>query len=149
MTDLNHCHIPDDLLYHVEFNEWLQDEGDGTYKLGMTDIAQAMAGAVIHCRIKKVGKPVKSGKSLATVESGKWVGPVKAPFGCTVVEKNEAVEGNAGLLNQSPYQEGWIARIKPDDPAGALADLAQGEAAIEGFKAYMAEHEFAGCGPKE
>ena len=148
MTELNNCDLPDELLYHVEFNEWLRDEKDGTFTLGMTDIAQAMAGTVIHCRIKKAGKPVKSGKSLATVESGKWVGPVKAPFACSILEKNEAVEARAGLLNESPYQDGWIARVKPDDPESALADLAQGDAAVEGFRAYMIEHEFDCCGPK-
>tara|TARA_B100001029_G_scaffold78684_1_gene64464 strand:- start:1140 stop:1463 length:324 start_codon:yes stop_codon:yes gene_type:complete len=80
MAEVNNCLLPDDLQYHVEFNVWLRDNGDGTFDMGMTDIAQTMAGSVIHCRAKAVGKTVKKGKSIATVESGKWVGPVKTPL---------------------------------------------------------------------
>ena len=61
---------------------------------------------MIHCRPKKVGKVVKSGKSLATVESGKWVGPVKSPFEAEIVERNDAVEADATILNRSPYKNG-------------------------------------------
>ena len=76
MAEVNNCLLPDELKYHVEFNVWLRDNGDGTFDMGMTDIAQTMAGSVIHCRAKAVGKNVKRGKVLLP-ESGKWVGPVK------------------------------------------------------------------------
>ena len=59
MAEVNNCLLPDDLQYHVEFNVWLRDNGDGTFDMGMTDIAQTMAGSVIHCRAKAVGKTVK------------------------------------------------------------------------------------------
>lgn len=144
MANIRGCILPDDRQYHVENNEWLRDLGDGLYELGMTDIAQSMAGTVLHCRIKKVGKKVRMGRSLATVESGKWVGPVKAPFSCEVVEKNEAVEADAQLLNRSPYTEGWIIRIKILDPA-ELGLLTDGDEAMQGFEAYMDEHDFSGC----
>ena len=49
MAEINNCLLPDELQYHVEFNVWLRDNGDGTYDMGMTDIAQTMAGSVIHC----------------------------------------------------------------------------------------------------
>ena len=79
MAEVNNCLLPDELKYHIEFNVWLRDNGDGSYDMGMTDIAQTMAGSMIHCRPKAMGKKVKKGKSVATVESGKWVGPVKLP----------------------------------------------------------------------
>lgn len=145
MATINECALPDSLLYHVGHNEWLRDNGDGTYTLGMTDIAQSMAGTVIHCRMKKPGKSVKEGKSLATVESGKWVGPVKAPFECEVVEKNDAVEADAALVNRSPYKEGWIVKIKPADAPAARALLVDAEAAGKAFETYMAERGVERC----
>ena len=149
MATIKNCNLPDDLLYHVANNEWLQDLGDGTYKLGMTDIAQAMAGSVIHCRMKKIGKKVRAGKSLATVESGKWVGPVKAPFACEVVAVNEAINTEATLLNTQPYTGGWMLQIKPIDPADASRALSSGQAAMDGFVAYMEDHDFDSCVPTD
>ena len=92
MAEINNCLLPDDLQYHVEFNVWLRDNGDGTFDMGMTDIAQTMAGSVIHCRAKAVGKNVKKGKSVATVESVKWVGPVKTPLTAEIMASNQDVE---------------------------------------------------------
>ncbi len=144
MGEIQNCLLPDELLYHVEFNVWLKDNGDGTLHVGMTDIAQSMAGAMLHCRAKKVGKTIKAGRSLATVESGKWVGPVKSPLTCEIMAVNEAVATDATVLNKSPYKQGWIVQIKPE--AGIEeAGLVQGEEAVEGFKAYMAEHEVEEC----
>ncbi len=144
MAQTRGCMLPDDLLYHVDNNIWLRDMGDGTYQLGMTDIAQSMAGSVIHCRSKKVGKAVRAGKSLATVESGKWVGPVKAPFACKVVDKNADVEADASLLNESPYGRGWILRVEPIEP-GDAAMLVGTQAALPAFEVYMDEHDFEAC----
>ena len=145
MAEIKNCLLPDDLLYHVEYNVWLRDNGDGTFDLGMTDIAQSMAGALLHCRAKKVGKTVKEGKSLATVESGKWVGPLKSPFTCEVVARNEKVETDAPMLNRSPYKEGWIVRIKPVEGLEATASLLSGAEATGAFADYMAEKEFEEC----
>lgn len=144
MAEINNCLLPDELSYHVEYNVWVRDVGDGTYDVGMTDIAQSLAGAIIHCRPKKAGKKVKLGKSLATVESGKWVGPVKSPFAGEVVARNDDAEADATILNRSPYKQGWIVRIKPADDT-ALAGLLSADAAAEGFSAYMAENELAEC----
>jgi len=145
MSELNSCLLPDDLAYHVENNVWVRDNGDGTCDIGMTDIAQTLAGSLIHCRPKAVGpKAIKAGKSLATVESGKWVGPVKAPFDCTVVARNEAVEADATLINRSPYKQGWIVRVQPV-AADALASLARGQDAIDGFRDYMAKNNLQAC----
>jgi len=145
MGEINKCRLPDDLHYHVEFNVWLRDNSDGTWDLGMTDIAQSLAGAIIHCRPKKVGKTVKAGRSVATVESGKWVGPVKSPFTAEVVARNDDAEADAAILNRSPYKAGWIVRIRPLEVEDPAASLVQGEAALEGFKGYMAEKGLEEC----
>ena len=145
MAELNNCLLPDDLLYHVEYNVWVRQGDDGICEVGMTDVAQSLAGAIIHCSPKKVGKKVKLGKSLATVESGKWVGPVKSPFAGEVVARNEAAQADATILNRSPYREGWIVKLAPEGGAEALAGLLSGQAAVDGFAAYMAENDLAEC----
>ncbi|HJM46326.1 MAG TPA: glycine cleavage system protein H [Candidatus Marinimicrobia bacterium] len=145
MAELKNCMLPDSLLYHVDFNVWIQKNEDGTLDLGMTDIAQSMAGNIIHCRPKKVGKYVKAGKSVATVESGKWVGPVKTPFAGEIVAANREVENDATILNRSPYKQGWIVRIQPSNFDENSGDLVSGDDAISGFDSYMAEKEIGDC----
>ena len=145
MAELKNCLLPDELLYHVDFNVWIRKNDDGTIELGMTDIAQSMAGNIIHCRPKKVGKSVKAGKSIATVESGKWVGPVKTPFAGEIVAANDDVESDATILNRSPYKQGWIVRIQPSNFDEDGVDLVSGNDAISGFETYMAEKEISEC----
>ncbi len=145
MAEINNCLIPDNLLYNVEYNVWLRPDDNGTVELGMTDIAQTMAGNIIHCHPKKVGKTFKAGKSLATVESGKWVGPARSPIGGEIVAVNEAVITDATLLNKSPYNRGWIVQLRPNDWEGDRGSLVSGAEALEGFKAYMAEKELGEC----
>ena len=145
MAEINNCLLPDDLKYHVEFNVWLRDNGDGTFDMGMTDIAQTMAGSVIHCRAKAVGKNVKKGKSIATVESGKWVGPVKTPLTAEIMACNQDIEADATILNKSPYKQGWIVRIQPSNFDEDGSDLVSGKDAISGFETYMAEKEISEC----
>ena len=145
MAELKNCLLPDELLYHVDFNVWIHKNDDGTIDLGMTDIAQSLAGNIIHCRPKKVGRSVKAGKSVATVESGKWVGPVKTPFAGEIVAANDDVESDATILNRSPYKQGWIVRIKPSNFDEDGVDLVSGNDAISGFETYMAEKEISEC----
>ena len=145
MAELKNCLLPDELLYHVDFNVWIHKNDDGTIDLGMTDIAQSLAGNIIHCRPKKVGRSVKAGKSVATVESGKWVGPVKTPFAGEIVAANDDVESDATILNRSPYKQGWIVQIQPSNFDEDGCDLVSGNDAISGFETYMAEKEISEC----
>ena len=145
MAELKNCMLPDELLYHVDFNVWIHKNDDGTIDLGMTDIAQSLAGNIIHCRPKKVGRSVKAGKSVATVESGKWVGPVKTPFAGEIVAANDDVESDATILNRSPYKQGWIVQIQPSNFDEDGCDLVSGNDAISGFETYMAEKEISEC----
>ena len=145
MAELKNCILPDELLYHVDFNVWIHKNGDGTIDIGMTDIAQSLAGNIIHCRPKKVGRSVKTGKSIATVESGKWVGPVKTPFAGEIVAANNDIESDATILNRSPYKQGWIVRIQPSNFDEDGSDLVSGKDAISGFETYMAEKEISEC----
>ncbi len=139
------CEIPEDLLYDVDNNIWARVEGDGTVTVGLTSYACALAGQIVSYTPKKVGKKVKKGKSCATVESGKWVGPAKSPVGGEVAAINDAVAANPGLINQDPYGEGWLVKIKPDNLDEDKADLVTGQAALEAFEKKMEADGFGGC----
>ena len=89
--------------------------------------------------------PYQTALRSATVESGKWVGPVKTPLTGEIMACNDAVESDATILNKSPYKQGWIVRIKPSDLDGEQGELVSGDEALDGFKAYMTEKELGEC----
>ncbi len=138
------CELPDDLLYDVDNNLWYRDNGDGTYTVGMTMIATGMAGQLVAFTAKKPGKTIKEGKSVATVESGKWVGPAKIGFEAEIVETNEELAGSPSLANSDTYGAGWMVKVKPTDP-GAIASLTPGADVAGPYEAKMAADEFEGC----
>ncbi|WP_340690062.1 glycine cleavage system protein H [Hydrogenobacter thermophilus] len=134
MAVVNGCNIPEDLLYDVDAEAnaftWAKDNGDGTFTIGLTSVATAMAGRLVAYTPKKVGKSVERRKSVATIESGKWVGPVPSPLSGEIVEINEALKGNPALVNDDPYGAGWIAKIKPSNP-DEVGQLLKGQSAID------------------
>ncbi|QKT04385.1 glycine cleavage system protein GcvH [Ectothiorhodospiraceae bacterium 2226] len=139
------CNIPEDLMYNVENNVWVRKEGDGTVTVGMTSYACSLAGQIVSYTPKKVGKDVKKDKSCATVESGKWVGPVKAPVAGEVTAINDAVASKPGLINEDPYGDGWLVKMKPSDWDGESADLVTGSDALSAFESKMDADGFGGC----
>jgi glycine cleavage system H protein len=146
MPTVRGCNLPDELLYDVENNIWYRDNGDGTVTLGMTAVAAAMAGQLVAFTAKKVGRKVESGKSCATIESGKWVGPAKVAFDAEVVEVNNALTTSPKLANSDPYGEGWMLKVKPANWAAGKAELVAGSAVAGPYEAKMTADNFAGCG---
>lgn len=142
MAVVNGCNIPEDLLYDVDVEAnaftWCKDNGDGTCTVGLTSVASAMAGRLVAYTPKKPGKSVERRKSVATIESGKWVGPVPSPISGEVVEINDAVKSNPSLANDDPYGAGWIAKIKPSNPA-EISSLLKGTEAAEKLGAIAKE----------
>jgi len=145
MPTVRGCNLPDDLLYDVENNIWYRENADGTVTLGMTAVAAAMAGQLVAFTAKKVGRSVDAGKSCATIESGKWVGPAKIAFDAEVAEVNDALTANPKLANADPYGEGWMTKVRPKDWATARARLIPGSAAAAPYEAKMTADNFAGC----
>lgn len=139
------CNLPDDLYYDVPNNLWYRDNGDGTYTVGMTMIATGMAGSLVAFTAKKVGKTIEGGKSVATVESGKWVGPAKIGFDSEIVAVNDNLTANPKLANTDTYGEGWMVKVKPVDPAAAQSVLTPGSAVAAPYEAKMDADSFAGC----
>ena len=147
MPDVRGCHLPDDLLYDVENHIWLKEVGDGTVKLGMTTVATAMAGPLVGFTPEKIGREVQAGKSCATVESGKWVGPAKSAAGGEVVAVNDELVNKPSLANEDPYAN-WMVVIKPADWDAVKPTLVPGTAVAGPYEAKMAADGFAGCACK-
>ncbi len=144
MPTVRGCHLPDDLLYDVPNHIWFAETGDGNLRLGMTGVATAMAGNLVAFTPKKVGRSVKAGRSCATVESGKWVGPAKSAAGGEVVEVNEALVEEPGLANRDPYSA-WMVVLRPDDWDSVKPTLTPGADVAAPYEAKMDEDGFAGC----
>jgi glycine cleavage system H protein len=113
----------------------VRPEADGTVSIGMTDLAQTKAGRIMHLRVRRPGSVRPKGKPVATVETGKWAGPVPNPFDCTIEAANPEALASPERINRDPYAE-WIARVRPSAPLGvALQDLLSGQDAETGFRA--------------
>jgi glycine cleavage system H protein len=122
--------FPDD-LYYTEDQIWVKNEG-GKVKIGFTTFGMDLAGKIKFVRLRPAGKAIATGRSIGTLESGKWTGPVKAPVGGTITEVNDALKDNPGLLNSDPYGAGWVAVLEPDNLDADLANL-QGAAGLEAW----------------
>jgi glycine cleavage system H protein len=133
---INNCDLPEDLYYVVDKHVWARRDGD-LVTVGMTDVAQNLAKTIIAVTPKAAGKTVARGRNVATVESGKWVGPVPAPVSGEIVEVNVALVASPGLINTDPYGEGWVARLRPVDWDGEAADLASGPDGVEAYRRFL------------
>jgi glycine cleavage system H protein len=140
MTEYRGCQLPEELYYDLDY-VWLRPGNDGLITIGVTDPAQTMGGRILAAHIKKLGKAIPAGRHVATLESGKWVGGIPVPFAATVVERNEALLADPHLINVDPYGAGWIARLRPDDPEKALAELATGEQATSALKQWIDRYD--------
>ena len=112
--------IPDHLRYTSD-HEWISIEGD-VVTIGITDHAQEELSDVVFVELPSVGRAVGSGDEVGTVESVKAVSPIYAPLGGEVVAINTEVEGDPSVINSSPYEEGWIFKVRLED-AGDLDEL--------------------------
>ena len=116
--------VPGDLKY-TKTHEWIRIEGDaGT--VGISDFAQQELGDIVFVEAPAAGAQVEAGGPMGSVESVKAVSELNAPAAGTVVEVNEALADHPELLNQDPYGQGWIAKIKLSAPGdlGGLMDAA-------------------------
>jgi len=124
MVKINGNDFPEDLYYHRE-HMWVKVE-DGKARVGYNDWAQEAAGKLVNLNTRRAGRSVEAGKTLGTVESGKWVGPLRAPVSGKIAEVNEEVMKNPSLINEDPYGGGWIAVIEATNLDAELGDLIKG-----------------------
>lgn len=138
------CIILPELHYRVEDHSWVRFNDDGTVTVGITDVAEHMAGPVLHVYPRKKGLR-KKGQSLATIESDKWVGPLKSPLTGEIIAVNPVLDKDPGVVNRSPYHEGWIVRLQPTNLDEERKDFLTGEAAVEAYRKRIAAQELKAC----
>jgi glycine cleavage system H protein len=136
MASVRGCNIPEDRYYWVEKHVWLRRDGE-LVSIGISDVAQNLAHKVVAVTAKKAGKAIKKGKSVATVESGKWVGPVPTPVAGEIVEVNGALSGDPELLNRDPYDAGWIVKLRPSNWDEDIVGVPEGEAAVTSYESFL------------
>ncbi|MCB1865719.1 MAG: glycine cleavage system protein GcvH [Chromatiales bacterium] len=118
--------IPNDLRY-TESHEWLRVEDDGTITVGVTDHAQAALGDLVYVELPEVGADFAAGAECAVVESVKAASDVYCPLTGEIVAVNETLNDAPETVNQDPYGDGWLFRIRVAD-ADAVNDLLDAEA---------------------
>lgn len=121
--------LPDDLYYHKE-HFWARVEGNQVV-VGTNDFAQKLAGQIVYVELPAVGRSVEQGKPCGSLESGKWVGRIYAPVSGKVESVNQELEDNPELINESPYEKGWIFKIEATRLEEDLKNLLRGEAVAE------------------
>ena len=124
--------FPED-LYYEKNHFWAKEDGNGNVTIGATDFFQQLAGEIVFIELPMEGTKVEQGKSFSSLESGKWVGKIFSPFSGEIVETNEELEDSPELINESPYDEGWIAKIKPSDFDGEEGNLMKAGPDFEKF----------------
>jgi|SRR5215207_1659119 len=117
--------IPADLRY-AKSHEWLKPESDGSVTIGITDYAQNSLGDITYVQTPKVGAALKAGETFGVVESVKAASDLYAPIAGTVLAVNSTLDSAPETVNQSPYDKGWMLKLKPADAAAvnALLDAA-------------------------
>ena len=111
--EIDHCVFPDDLLFDLENNTWLRVEESGEVTVGVTSVLPAIAGKLTQARLKTPEVAIQRGQSLGTLESLRFVGPVPSPVSGILLKTNGLVVDRTRIINDSPYEEGWIASLKP------------------------------------
>lgn len=107
-------HVPEDLKY-VASHEWVKPLDDGSVLIGITDHAQQALGDLVFVELPDVGRVLAAEEACGVVESVKAASDVYAPLSGEVIEINENLADAPEILNQDPYGEGWMYKLKPDN----------------------------------
>jgi glycine cleavage system H protein len=104
-------------LRYTKDHEWVRLNADGTATIGITEFAQGELGDIVFVDVNTVGEPVEKEAIFGTVEAVKTVSELFMPVSGTVLELNAALENNPELVNDDPYGDGWMIKIRPDNVA--------------------------------
>src|SRR6266545_4609201 len=120
--------IPADRSYDREHHMWAQfDPASGDVFVGIDTLGLASLGDLAYVTLKDVGKSVKRGESMGMLEAAKMTGDLIAPISGTIVARNDKTVSNPSLVNESPYVNGWMMVIKPNDWENESMQLISGE----------------------
>ena len=131
MKELSELNLPDDVRY-AESHEWAKSEGDKV-RVGISDYAQDQLGDIVFVELPEVGDSLDKGEEFGTVESVKAVSELYMPVDGEIIAVNSELEDNPEWVNNTPYADGWMIEIKPDDPS-AIDGLLTREGYLEKLK---------------
>lgn len=137
MSDIRGCNLPEDLYYLIEKHVWAKLLDDGTLRVGMTSVGGKLSGGkltAVTVKDRAIGKEVAQGKSVAIIESSKFVGPVPAPVSGVLLRGNDKLAAEPNLAISDPYGEGWIAELKPTDWDAQKGGLATGADGLADYR---------------
>jgi glycine cleavage system H protein len=141
MTEVRGCELPDDLYYLVDKHVWARPGEGNLVRVGMTSVAAKLSGGSLNAvtvSARKLGQEIPQGRSVATIESSKFVGPVPTPFTGVLVRGNGRLATEPNLAVSDPYGEGWIAELEASSWDEEKEGLATGP---DGIAAYTAKLE--------
>lgn len=121
--------------HYLDSHEWVRLENDLAV-IGLSDFAQDSLSDIVYVELPEIGDELEKGDSLGVVESVKAASDVYMPIGGSVVAVNRALEDSPELINQDPFGEGWLIKIKPGD-----LDELDALMGAEEYKAFLAEQE--------
>ena len=109
--------IPDHLMYTEEHEYVLKEQDPAVVTVGITDYAQGELGDIVFVDLPAVGETFDQGAVFGTIEAVKAVSELFCPVSGKIVEVNEALDADSAIINKDPYGDGWMVRIRLDDPA--------------------------------
>jgi len=129
------CVLPEDRLYDLDESVWwAEDPADGSARVGILATLGSFAGPVHSFAFRNEISHADRGRSVGTLESVRYTGAVRLPVGATILDRNERLPSEPRLLNDAPYTDGWVVRVRPDradDPPRYLASAATIAARLE------------------
>lgn len=136
--------IPEDLYYQIEKHVWVQRLEDGLVRVGLTPVGYELLRhslVAISVRANHIGQVVPKGRSVAMVESLKYIGPLAAPVTGVLIRANERIQADPDLAEADPYGEGWIAEMRPSDWAADVGGLVTGAAALVAYDKWLSQEK--------
>ena len=131
MKQLSELHFPDNCRYSVD-HVWVRHEGENA-KIGLSDYAQDQLGEVVYVELPETGASFTKGDSFGVVESIKSVSDILIPVSGNIAGVNTELENSPGLVNDKPYDDGWILEVTPHSP-GKSEDLMSDEEYLDMLK---------------
>jgi len=132
MVKIEKYEVPEGLYYSKEFS-WIKIEDDRV-RMGITDYAQQQLREIVYAELPEVGSEVKQNEPYGTVESVKAVSDLVAAVSGTVEEVNSEAQSKPEILNESPFENGWLVIVKPSNLQAELPNLMNFDQAVEWHK---------------
>ena len=145
MSLLHGCELLEHLHYDVPNHIWYEVLDLTRIRMGMTSVAIGLAdNRIFAFTPKRPGRDLEKGRSFATIESSKWIGPARAAFDGIVLEANDDLIDKPSMLVRDPYVQGWMILARPT-AADPLVGLVSGTEMLQAYDDWMRDNNFGGC----